>query len=191
MPVREHFRGWLRRELERHSFHNAWATYMAAALNDCFPDGYRASPNVQKAIEIDVAPYGNVQSAPVPRAAGHGEWQPSAGTMTAPFERAGETAEVLVHGDRDGRYLAAAIELVSEGNKDRAEARESFVAKCETYIQNGAGLVIVDLVTTRSANLHDELMARVGPADYTAWGERLYATAYRASGKNGSGRLTI
>ncbi len=92
-------------------------------------------------------------------------WQPSAGTATFPFELAGETAEVLVHGYRDGRYLAAAIELVSEGNKDRAEAREPFVATCETYIQSGAGLVIVDLVTTRTANLYDELMARVGPSD--------------------------
>ena len=65
------------------------------------------------------------------------------------------------------------------------------MAKCETYVQSGAGLVIVDPVTTRTANLHDELMARVGPPDYEAWGESLYATAYRPSGKNGSAQLTV
>jgi hypothetical protein len=194
MPLRDHFRGWLRRELEWHSFHNAWATFIAASLNARLPEDFRASPNVQQAIEIDVATHGNVRSS-VGTICAAGtqveEWQPSAGTVTFPFELAGEAAEVLVHGYRDGRYLAAAIELVSEGNKDRAEARESFVAKCETYIQSGAGLIIVDLVTTRTANLHDELLKRIGGPDAAVSGERLYATAYRPSGKNGSAQLTV
>src|SRR5688500_17107799 len=114
MPLRDHFRGWLRRELEWHSFHNAWATFIAANLNARLPEGFRASPNVQQAIEIDVATYGDVQTAPTIGANGTGkeEWQPSAATATFPFELAGESAEVLVHGHRDGRYLAAAIELV-------------------------------------------------------------------------------
>lgn len=194
MPLRDHFHGWLRQELEWHSFHNAWATFIAVALNTCLPEGYRASPNVQKAIEIDIATHGNVKSAsssPEVEGAQLAEWQPSPGTVTFPFELAGETAEVLVHGYRDGRYLAAAIELVSEGNKDRAEARESFVAKCETYLQNGVGLIIVDLVTTRTANLHDELLNRIGGPETARSGDRLYATAYRPTGKNGSAQLTI
>jgi hypothetical protein len=64
------------------------------------------------------------------------------------------------------------------------------VAKCETYLQSGVGLVIVDAVTSRTSNLHDELMSRIGRG-VPAWGERLYATAYRPSGKNGSAQLTI
>lgn len=193
MPLRDHFRGWLHQELEWHSFHNAWATFMAATLNTHLPEGYRASPNVQKAIEIDVATYGNAKSPP-PRAsvgAAFAEWEPSAGIATFPFDLAGEAAEVLVHGHRDGRYLAAAIELVSEGNKDRAENRESFIAKCETYLQNGVGLIIIDLVTTRTANLHDELLDRIGGPETARSGERLYATAYRPSGKNGNAQLTV
>ncbi|MBP3960285.1 hypothetical protein J8F10_34085 [Gemmata sp. G18] len=97
---------------------------------------------------------------------------------------------MLVYGSRDGRYLAAAIELVSEGNKDRPEARDAFVAKCETYLQSGVGVVIVDVVTARTANLHDDLMARISPG-VTTWGERLYVTAYRPTGKNGSAQLTV
>lgn len=68
--------------------------------------------------------------------------------------------------------------------------REAFVAKCETYLQRGVGLVIVDMVTTRAANLHDALMARVSPTA-PVWGERLYCSAYRPSGKNGSAQLTV
>lgn len=193
MPLRDHFRGWLYQETEWHSFHNGWAMVIAESLNARLPEGFRASPNVQKAIEVDVATFGSAR--PVVDAGLNGtrteEWQPSAGAATFPFELAGETAGVLIHGSRDGRYLAAAIELVSEGNKDRAEARESFVAKCETYLQNGVGLIVVDPVTTRTANLHDELMARVGGPETAASGERLYATAYRPSGRNGSGQLTV
>jgi hypothetical protein len=193
MPLRDHYRGWLRRELDWHSFHNAWATFLAVALNARLPEGFRASPNVQRSIEIDVATFGTVQggSDAIIGPEGGGEsWQPSAGTMTLPFDLAEEVSEVLVHGWRDGRYLAAAMELVSEGDKDRPEAREAFVAKCETYLQSGVGLVIVDAVTSRTANLHDELMARIGPG-VAAWGERLYTTAYRPTGKNGSAQLTI
>jgi hypothetical protein len=174
MPLRDHFRGWLRQEVEWSSFVCAWASFTAFRLNSLLPNCFRASPNVRNGIEIH-----------------HDEpYKASAGTLTLPFELAGEAAEVLVYGHRDGRYLAAAIELVSEGNKDRPEAREAFTAKCETYLQRGVGLVIVDVVTTRAANLHDGLMARVSPIA-PVWGERLYATAYRPSGKNGSAQLTV
>lgn len=190
MPLRDHYRPPLKTELEWHSFHNMWASSLVRDLNDSLPEGFRAAPNVQTGIEVDVATFGGVASArprqPEPR-----EWQGGEAVLTVPFELAYETSEILVHGYRDGRYLAGAIELVSEGNKDRPEAREAFVAKCETYLQRGAGVIILDAVTTRSKNLHDDLMARVGPPDLAPWGERLYVTAYRPMGKNGSARLAI
>ncbi|MCI0705000.1 MAG: DUF4058 domain-containing protein [Planctomycetia bacterium] len=180
MPLRDHFCPPLRLELEWHSFHNAWATFMATALNARLPEGFRASPNVQSG-ESSGAGNGSQSES----------WQPAPATITLPFELAEDVSEVLVHGYRDGRYLAGAIELVSERNKDRPEARESFVAKCETYLHNGTGLIIFDGVTTRTANLHDELMARVGRSNVAPWGERLYVTAYRPIGKNGSAQLEI
>ncbi|MDY3563521.1 DUF4058 family protein [Gemmata sp. JC673] len=191
MPLRDHFRGWLDQEMKWHSFHQAWATYIAEALTTRLPEGFRASPNVQTAIEIDVAAFGGARTPPrAPTDREEPAWQPSGGTLTLPFEVTEPATEVLVHGRRDGSYLAAAIELVSEGNKDRAEAREAFIAKCETYLQQGVGLVIVDLVTTRAANLHDGLLARVSPTA-PVWGERLYATAYSPQGKNGAAKLTV
>jgi hypothetical protein len=57
-----------------------------------------------------------------------------------------------------GPTLVGAIELVSPGNKDRPEARRAFAAKCAGYLQLGIGLLIVDVVTERQANLHDELI---------------------------------
>ncbi|VTR97377.1 Uncharacterized protein OS=Microcoleus sp. PCC 7113 GN=Mic7113_2138 PE=4 SV=1 [Gemmata massiliana] len=190
MPLRDHFHPPLSYELEWHSFHNGWAMVLAANLNTHLPDGFRAAPNVQPGIEIDVATYGGSHSH-APAEPALGSWQPSAATVTLPFELAGESTEVLVHGHRDGRYLAGAIELVSEGNKDRKESREAFVSKCETLLQRGVGVVIVDLVTTRTANLHDALMARLGNPDAARSGERLYVTSYSPRGKNGSARLSV
>jgi hypothetical protein len=188
MPLRDHFRSHLRDELEWHSFQNAWATTITFGLNPLLPSGFRASPNVQTGIAIDVATFGSVNT---PAQDGSpNAWQPESATATVPITLASDTAEVLVHGYRDGRYLAGAIELVSEGNKDLAESREAFVTKCEAYLQNGVGVVIVDPVTTRTANLHDELLTRIGHTQ-TVWGERLDVTAYQPYGSNGSSRLNI
>src|SRR5262245_2869062 len=101
MPLRDHFRGWLHHEVGWHSFYSAWAMMIVASLNARLPEGFRASPNVQKAIEIDVAAYGNVRAG-APDAVQPDEWQPSAATMTVPFELAERAAEVLVYGSRDG-----------------------------------------------------------------------------------------
>jgi len=66
--------------------------------------------------------------------------------------------------ERDGLTLVAVIELVSPSNKDRAEARDAFADKYSAYLQRGIGLVVVDVVTTRQANLHDRLIERsAGP----------------------------
>jgi hypothetical protein len=80
-----------------------------------------------------------------------------------------------------GPTLVAAIELVSPGNKDRPEARQAFAIKCGAYLQRGIGLVVVDIVTSRHANLHDELMALLGQGAGLAFptSPPLYATAYR------------
>ncbi|OWK36328.1 hypothetical protein FRUB_02511 [Fimbriiglobus ruber] len=53
--------------------------------------------------------------------------------------------------------MVAAIELVSEANKDRPETRRAFAVKCASYLQRGISVVFVDVVTTRSADFHTEL----------------------------------
>jgi hypothetical protein len=66
--------------------------------------------------------------------------------------------EVRIIHTADGPTLVGAIEFVSPRNKDRPEARRAFAAKCAAYLQAGVGLVLVDVVTARRANLHDELI---------------------------------
>ena len=44
-------------------------------------------------------------------------------------------------------------------------ARRAFEAKCASYLASGVGLIVVDIVTGRSANLHNELMTLIGQAE--------------------------
>jgi hypothetical protein len=84
---------------------------------------------------------------------------PAVLTLPAAFP---DEIEVEVRERRAGRPLVGIIELVSPGNKDRETACESFVAKCVAYLRRGIGVVIIDVVTERHANLHNELMRAIG-----------------------------
>jgi hypothetical protein len=65
------------------------------------------------------------------------------------------------------RTLVAAIELVSPANKDRAEPRQAFVAKCAALLRKGVAMSLVDLVMMRRFNLYSQLMEFVGYPDQT------------------------
>lgn len=71
-----------------------------------------------------------------------------------------------------------AIGLVSPANKDRPAHRDAFTSKCQTFLQQGIGLIVVDVVTTLSANLHNELMKRL-ELPIAPMQADLYAVAYR------------
>jgi hypothetical protein len=72
--------------------------------------------------------------------------------------------------------------LVSPANKDRPGSRRTFAAKCAGYLRHGISVAIVDVVTSRAANLHRELFevlevkSRRAPWESTTG---LYAVAYR------------
>src|SRR6202030_2469903 len=89
--------------------------------------------------------------------------------------------EVQVLDTRDGVRLVAAVELVSPRNKDRPEARRAFAAKCASYLSQGVGLIVVDIVTERTAHLHNEVMALMGQGEPFLFGGDMlvYAAAYR------------
>jgi hypothetical protein len=59
--------------------------------------------------------------------------------------------------DRDSRVVAV-VELLSPRNKDRDEARSAFAAKAVAYLRLGAGLVVLDVVTSRSGNSHNDIV---------------------------------
>ena len=101
-----------------------------------------------------------------------------------------DIVEVAVFAATGGPTLAGAVELVSPANKDRPAHRDAFVSKCASYLQQGIGLVIVDVVTERGGNLHDALLARLASAE-PPFDAALYATAYRPNGHGGEPRLDI
>lgn len=89
--------------------------------------------------------------------------------------------EVLIDQDEGGARLVAAIELVSPANKDRAAHRHAFAIKAASYLCQGISLVIIDIVTSRRANLHQELLRLLGAGTIadSAPADPHYAVAYR------------
>jgi hypothetical protein len=87
---------------------------------------------------------------------------------------------VLVFNDEGGPTLVAALEFVSPGNKDRDTHRQAFLVKCASYLQQGVGVVMVDVVTIRLANMHNDLLRFLGANGDGLFPEEvsLYAAAY-------------
>ena len=107
------------------------------------------------------------------------------------FNMVTDVVEAFVYNQAGGLSLAGAIELVSPANKDRAAHREAFVSKCETYLQQGVGLLIVDIVTDRSSNLHDQLLKRLEDPAAVALDSPLYAASYHPVERDDEDRLDV
>ena len=92
-----------------------------------------------------------------------------------------DSFEVRVFSTTSGLTLVAAIKLISPNDKERPNERRAFAAKCASYLHQGIALVVIDIVTNRRANLHNETMRLMGAAeDYLLPAEMdLYAVAYR------------
>ncbi len=110
---------------------------------------------------------------------GTAAWSPSEAVQTLEVEfPAPDVFEVRVHDEQHGRRLAAVVELVT-GNKDRSEQRHALAAKCAAYLQEQVGVVLLDGVTTRRANLHRELLEMLAvPCEEVRFSD-LYCVAYR------------
>jgi hypothetical protein len=191
MPLLDHFHRPLEDEYPWDSLHSGWATRIADLLNERWlPPQFLAAEHThaEASLEIDVATFAREGTrAGGPRAAGGGTataapavWTPPAAehTIAALFP---DTFEVRIFQTRGGRTLVGAIELISPGNKDRADKRQAFTAKCASYLHQGVSVVLIDIVTGRRANLHNETMRLVNApqdVDFPAAVD-LYAAAYR------------
>lgn len=188
MALLDHFRPPLSDLRHWESFHSVWANCIAEALNkDLLPREYFAEVEVTlgSGIEVDVAAFesgAKTRRAATPSATAvlPRTWAPRAPTAVLPAIFP-DSIEVRVFQSEAGPRLVGALELVSPGNKDRPEARRAFAAKCSSYLQRGVGLVVVDVVTSRSANLHAELVNLLsGQAQPSGPHSVLYATAYHS-----------
>jgi len=191
MVLLDHFHPPLSTKRHWHSFHNAWSTYLSEDLNQVLPEGYFAEPNAQFGIEIDFATFiEKIPLDPVPQEEATLQWTPQAPTATLPFQPTTDVVEIQIFSTQAGPTLVGAIELVSPANKDRPAQRTAFTSKCQTYLQQGIGLVIVDVVTTLSANLHNELMKRLDLQTERLSAE-LYAVAYRIAETDNTPHLDL
>lgn len=189
MPLLDHFRPPIYRLLGWESFHSNWATRIADALNDLLPGDFLAIENshVGAQLEIDVATL--EETSPLAPAGAGGAtqadvlptvWSPpqATGSFEAVFPA---TFEVQVYWDVGGRKLVGAIELISPSNKDRPAERKAFASKCAAYIHAGISVIIIDVVTERGGNLHNETLRLMdGPDELLlATDAELYSAAYR------------
>src|ERR1051325_473470 len=176
MPLLDHFHPPLSQRRHWESFHSAWATALADALNEeWLPEGYFAEEviTIGGRVEIDVATFEEL-SAPTPTDERNGgvataakeTWTPPLPDATMPgiFP---DSFAVKVYASEGGPTLVGSIELVSPGNKDRDAHRQAFAIKCANYLHQGIGVVIIDIVTSRHANLHNEIIQLLAqPAAY-------------------------
>ena len=193
MPLLDHFHPPLSRTHPWRGFHGAWAAATARLLNaGVLPPGYYAVPFLDRdgPVEIDVAA---LQDGAAGVAAPDGEgpaWAPAAPGLAVAVEwPPTDDVTVEVRTDDGDPRLAATIELVSPRNKDRPRAREAFAAKCAEYLRRGCGVVVVDVVTTRRADLHAELLTVLGADAGAAAGGPLRVVSYRPTGRDAAGRL--
>jgi len=187
MPLLDHFHPpWLKQR-PWDSFHAAWANALAEQLNDgVLPPSFVALPLTQLGgrIEVDVAAVNGAAGTPEGGTA-TAVWGPPQPSLQAAIDFTHlDVFEVRVQRDDDSPPLVAAIELVSPANKDRAAHRRAFAVKCAGYLQQGVGLVVVDVVTNRSGNMHGELFELLGlsPTPDDGSPPDLYAAAYRTTG---------
>lgn len=207
MPLLDHFHAPVVERRSWEGFHGLWAAAIVEALNrDVLADEYFADMQVHvgSQVEVDVAtltesaePHADAvvrggngaPTATIPQAPA---WAPPAASMVLSTIFPDEI-EVQVFATAAGPTLVAAIELVSPGNKDRPETRRAFAAKCVAYLTRGIGLIVVDIVTNRLANLHNEVVALLGqgmpflmPPEAS-----IYAVAYRPSRQPGGDQIEV
>jgi hypothetical protein len=208
MPLLDHFRPPL--SLRRHwdSFHGAWAEALAANLNQSvLPEHFVAEARVKLGgqVEIDVGTFAENGVASSSQSGGVAVWAPPKPVARGHLDFLDpDVFEVQVLTEEEGPRLVAAIELVSPANKDRPAHRRMFAVKCASYLHSGVSVIIVDVVTERSGNLHAELLEllQVRLSTVGQGVDDLYATAHRtapapqtsgalSTGDRGAGKLDL
>ena len=194
MPLLDHFHPPLSRTHPWRGFHGAWAAAMARLLNGgVLPPGYYAVPFLDRdgPVEIDVAALREFEVAGSAGAPGGPQlWTPAAPGLAVAVEWPSvDDVRVEVLTDDGDPRVAAAVELISPRNKDRPRAREAFAAKCADYLGRGCGVVVVDVVTTRRADLQADLFAMLGADPAVEASGALSAVSYRPVIRDGEGEL--
>jgi Protein of unknown function (DUF4058) len=196
MPLLDHFHPPLSVERPWEGIHSTWAATMATQLNqELLPADYVAMPlvTIGGGVQVDVGTFqtGEPQENPNGGVATQ-IWVPPQPPLSAVVDFVFlDVYEVRVMQQMGGPKLRAAIELVSPANKDRASHRRAFAIKYAGYLQLGVAMVIIDVVTECTANLHADLVDILGLAPSLAWSSPShgYGVVYRPTQSAGTQRL--
>jgi hypothetical protein len=186
MPLLDHFHPPLSTQRPWEGIHSAWAATIARLLNESLlPPDYFAMPHVTVGVrvEADVVTYRASASTDGNGAVAVQTWAPPQPTLSAEVDFVQlPSFEVQVYQEMGGAKLRGVIELVSPANKDRESHRHAFAVKCAAYLQSGIGLLVVDVVTERKANLHAHLIEVLQQSTALGWQSPsdLATVAYRA-----------
>jgi hypothetical protein len=163
MPLRDHFHPPLYPQRSWESFHSRWANSIADELHRVLPRRYFAE------VQIHLG-----------------------GQVEADVAEFSDDLEVHVRDQTHDAGLAAVVGLVRPRNKDRDGSR-AFAAKCLAYLQRRVGLVVLDIVTSRHSNLHNEMMRilNCGNTDQMPSDDLLYAAAYRPVRRQAANQLDV
>jgi hypothetical protein len=196
MPLLDHFHNPGKRRLPWATMAPAWGLALIGWLNRHLPrDEFRAETNLRPGphVEADVAEF---REPDVPRNGSRNgaiatlaEAPPAVLTLPAFFP---DDLEIEIREEHDRGRLVGVIELVSPANKKEADEREAFVTKCVSYLRKGIGLVVIDVVTERHANLHNDLMRAIGgPSPELLADAPTYVSGYRPVHRRGTGANEI
>jgi hypothetical protein len=187
VPLLDHFHPPLYPTHHWESFHARWAVAIADALNDTLPPRYFAETQVHlgSRVEADVVEFehgatGNGVANKSPGGVATVTYAPPQPVLTFPGPTENDVTVEVRDRDRDSRVVGV-VELVSPRNKDCEEARRGFAAKMAAYLRIGAGLIVLDVVTNRTGNPHDDLVSVLNLPDELRLSSStgLSATAYR------------
>lgn len=192
MPLYDHFHRPIFPLHKWPGFHGQWSACIAAELNRRLPKQFVAESPLYAGwavaadvAELDPAPLdgsrnGQPADAGVGLALATEVYAPPAATVSIPAAFPDELL-VEVREFDEGRRLLAVVEIVSPANKKEADERTRFAAKCLSVLDKGIGLVVVDVVTDRHANLHNRMVELAGhdPSAAMADAPATYCVAYR------------
>lgn len=185
MPLRDHFHPPGDRSASWEEVHGAWPATIAYRLNDTLPPQYRSGVKVHlgSIVEVDVATFErDHENGPLTSdldSVGL-SWKSASPTILLETEELTPAEyEVRVYDLSRASRLVAAVELVSPSNKDRPQSRRAFVDKCHALLQQEVCVVIVDSVTSLTANLYAELALRLGAKSPAIADSSIYAVSCR------------
>ena len=167
MPLRDHFRSPVNDTHSWDEVHGQWPGEIVRDLTTILPAGFRAAPKVHLGapFEVDVSTY-DLDSRNPDSATADADTATLTPTLTVEADLTEQDEyEVRIYDIDRGRQLVATLEIVSPSNKDRPKAREAFIRKVASLLQQGVSVSLVDLVSVRQANLYAELLTLLGQSD--------------------------